>query len=128
MAAIRLADGSEPPFGAVVTSADNRELGIVNDGGQVYLSGINSGDILTLRRGSEAACRMTVPELAPGHALYTLLLTCGAEPQSVPEKPQPVTLPSSPPPADRPQQGKWLNITGRADPAPSTRNEMSDSL
>ena len=85
MAAIRLADGSEPPFGAVVTSADNRELGIVNDGGQVYLSGINSGDILTLRRGSEAACRMTVPELAPGHALYTLLLTCGAEPQSVPK-------------------------------------------
>lgn len=71
---------------------------------------------------------MTVPELAPGHALYTLLLTCGAEPQSVPEKPQPVALPSSPPPADRPQQGKWLNITGRADPAPSTRNEMSDSL
>ena len=72
MATIRLADGSEPPFGAVVTSADNRELGIVNDGGQVYLSGINSGDILTLRRGSEAACRMTVPELAPGQALYTL--------------------------------------------------------
>ncbi|HDS3827280.1 TPA: outer membrane usher protein [Morganella morganii] len=128
MATIRLADGSEPPFGAVVTSADNRELGIVNDGGQVYLSGINSGDILTLWRGSEAACRMTVPELAPGQALYTLLLTCGAEPQSVPEKPQPVALPSSPPPADRPQQGKWLNITGRADPAPSTRNEMSDSL
>ncbi|MCU6406115.1 fimbria/pilus outer membrane usher protein, partial [Enterobacter quasiroggenkampii] len=46
MAVIRLKDGTFPPFGASVTTEKGRELGIINDGGNVYLTGINTGDVL----------------------------------------------------------------------------------
>nr|MDK7876836.1 fimbria/pilus outer membrane usher protein [Streptococcus agalactiae] len=47
MAVIRLADGSEPPFGATVINSRGQETGIINDAGNIYLSGINAGDIMT---------------------------------------------------------------------------------
>ena len=54
-------------FGAVVvTSADNRELGSSMTVGRCISAALTAGIFLTLRRGGEAACRMTVPELAPG--------------------------------------------------------------
>ncbi|WP_323098214.1 fimbria/pilus outer membrane usher protein, partial [Serratia marcescens] len=49
MAVIKLADGSEPPFGATVLNARKQETGIVNDGGSVYLSGINAGESMTVQ-------------------------------------------------------------------------------
>ncbi|OBU10331.1 outer membrane usher protein [Morganella psychrotolerans] len=124
MATVRLSDGSTPPFGAVIMSEDNRELGIVNDGGQVYLSGINSGDVLTLRRGSEPACNITVPELQPGQSLSTLLLTCNIQSAAVAETAVPLPQPASPGTSG----GKWLNAAEQPVLSPPTRNEMSDSL
>ncbi len=35
MAIVKLADGSEPPFGATVLNARKQETGIINDGGSV---------------------------------------------------------------------------------------------
>lgn len=48
MAVIKLADGSEPPFGATVRNARQQETGIVNDGGSIYLSGIKAGESMTV--------------------------------------------------------------------------------
>ncbi|MBK0690416.1 PapC/FimD family outer membrane usher protein, partial [Klebsiella pneumoniae] len=48
MAAIKLADGSEPPFGATVINKRKQETGIVNDSGNVYLSGINAGETMVV--------------------------------------------------------------------------------
>lgn len=87
MAVIKLADGSEPPFGATVMNARKQETGIVNDGGSIYLSGINAGDAMTVHWGGAAQCEVRMPTLLPADMLMnTLLLPChpvsagGAEP------------------------------------------------
>ena len=80
MAIIRLKDGSYPPFGASITTAKGRELGIVNDSGNVYLSGINSGDILDVRWSGKKQCEVQVPQLDEGFFISSLLLTCGDTP------------------------------------------------
>ncbi|HAT4999468.1 TPA: outer membrane usher protein [Serratia marcescens] len=81
MAVIRLADGSEPPFGATVLNARKQETGIVNDGGGVYLSGINAGDTMTVHWGGVAQCEVRMPSPLPAEMLMnTLLLPCQALP------------------------------------------------
>lgn len=77
MAVIRLKDGSNPPFGATVTTEKGRELGIVNDGGNVYLTGINTGDVLSVRWNGEEQCKVRIPALVEGQVLSSFLLTCG---------------------------------------------------
>ncbi len=57
MAVIKLADGSEPPFGATVRNARKQETGIVNDGGSVYLSGIKAGENMTVHWGGGRTVR-----------------------------------------------------------------------
>lgn len=61
MAVIKLADGSEPPFGATVRNARQQETGIVNDGGSIYLSGIKAGESMTVHwegpHGAQCNCR-----------------------------------------------------------------------
>lgn len=77
MAVIKLADGSEPPFGATVQNARNQETGIVNDGGSVYLSGINPGDTMTVRWNGAPQCEVRMPTALPADMLMnTLLLPC----------------------------------------------------
>jgi outer membrane usher protein FimD/PapC len=77
MAVIKLADGSEPPFGATVLNARKQETGLVNDGGSVYLSGINAGDRMTVRWGGAAQCEVRMPTpLPPEMLMNTLLLPC----------------------------------------------------
>ncbi|HHQ6559269.1 TPA: outer membrane usher protein [Serratia fonticola] len=77
MAVIKLADGSEPPFGATVMNARKQETGLVSDGGSVYLSGINAGDRMTVRWGGEAQCEVQMPAPLPADMLMnTLLLPC----------------------------------------------------
>ncbi|MGH8412268.1 MAG: fimbria/pilus outer membrane usher protein, partial [Pseudomonas sp.] len=44
MAVLRLPDGSAPPFGATVKNRKQQDTGVVNDGGDVYLSGIQAGE------------------------------------------------------------------------------------
>ncbi|WP_447885649.1 outer membrane usher protein [Serratia fonticola] len=77
MAVIKLSDGSEPPFGATVMNARKQETGLVNDGGSVYLSGINAGDRMTVRWGGTAQCEVQMPTPLPADMLMnTLLLPC----------------------------------------------------
>ncbi|MBH3093038.1 outer membrane usher protein [Serratia ureilytica] len=79
MAVIKLADGSEPPFGATVQNARKQETGIVNDGGSVYLSGINAGDSMTVYWNGAAQCQVQMPTPLPAEMLTTnLLLPCRA--------------------------------------------------
>ncbi|MGL5388513.1 MAG: outer membrane usher protein [Enterobacterales bacterium] len=77
MAVIKLADGSEPPFGASVMNARQQETGIVNEGGSVYLSGIKAGDVMTVHWNGGAQCAVTMPESLPENMMIdSLLLPC----------------------------------------------------
>jgi len=77
MAFIKLADGSEPPFGATVLNMRKQETGLVNDGGSVYLSGINAGDRMTVHWSGVAQCEVWMPTPLPADMLMnTLLLPC----------------------------------------------------
>ncbi|MEL5591925.1 outer membrane usher protein [Serratia ureilytica] len=81
MAVIKLADGSEPPFGATVLNARKQETGIVNDGGSVYLSGIQPGEAMTVRWNGAAQCEVRMPSPLPAEMLMnTLLLPCHSLP------------------------------------------------
>ncbi|CAI2025795.1 outer membrane usher protein [Serratia fonticola] len=77
MAILKLADGSEPPFGATVMNARKQETGIVNDGGSVYLSGINAGEKMTVHWGGARQCEVQMPSPLPKDMLTnSLLLPC----------------------------------------------------
>ncbi|MBS7522087.1 outer membrane usher protein [Serratia ureilytica] len=79
MAVIKLADGSEPPFGATVLNARKQETGIVNDGGSAYLSGINAGERMTVRWNGAEQCEVQMPTPLPAEMLTAnLLLPCRA--------------------------------------------------
>ncbi|MCM5152530.1 PapC/FimD family outer membrane usher protein, partial [Escherichia coli] len=47
-AVLRLADNSYPPFGASVTNAKGRELGMVADSGLAWLSGVSPDETLNV--------------------------------------------------------------------------------
>lgn len=67
----------EPPFGATVLNARKQETGIVNDGGSVYLSGINAGDTMTVHWSGSAQCEVRMPTPLPAEMLMnSLLLPC----------------------------------------------------
>ncbi|ALL40477.1 fimbrial assembly protein (plasmid) [Serratia marcescens] len=77
MAVIKLADGSEPPFGATVMNVRKQNTGIVNDGGNVYLSGIRAGEAMTVYWDGSAQCEVRMPTPLPADMLMnTLLLPC----------------------------------------------------
>lgn len=77
MAVISLANGSHPPFGATVLNPRNQETGIVNDGGNVYLSGINAGETMTVHWGGAVQCEIRMPRPLPANMLTNnLLLPC----------------------------------------------------
>lgn len=84
MAIIRLADGSFPPFGATVQNQKQQETGIVNDEGNVYLSGIQQGGTMSVRWNGDIQCHMTMPHKLPADMSEILFLPCErtAEPQS----------------------------------------------
>lgn len=77
MAAIRLADGSTPPFGARITNGRGQETGLVGDDGSVYLSGIKAGQSMDVSWNGETRCRIRMPALLPDAATAgALLLPC----------------------------------------------------
>ncbi|EOV8484586.1 outer membrane usher protein [Klebsiella aerogenes] len=79
MAVIKLADGSQPPFGASVINIRKQETGIVNDGGSVFLSGINPNETMTVLWNGDAQCEVRMPPILPADMLMTtLLLPCHA--------------------------------------------------
>ncbi|WP_258090253.1 outer membrane usher protein [Serratia liquefaciens] len=76
MAVIRLADGSTPPFGATVKNHKKQDVGIVNDGGSVYLSGINPKEEMTVHWSGQAQCALSLPAQIPHTGVTDLLLPC----------------------------------------------------
>lgn len=77
MAIIRMADGSFPPFGASVRNGEKQEVGIVNDEGQTYLSGLKPGGKLNVSWNGSVQCAVTVPEKLTGlNQNGNLLLPC----------------------------------------------------
>lgn len=77
MAVIRRADGSFPPFGASVISK-GRETGIVNDSGNVWLSGVNPGTKMDVNWGGKNQCVISLPDVLPENPMgeTNLLLPC----------------------------------------------------
>ncbi|WPN96623.1 outer membrane usher protein [Pseudomonas sp. MUP55] len=73
MAVVRLADGSSPPFGATVKNLKQQDTGIVNDGGHVYLSGIQAGEQMTVSWGGGERCVLTLPVTLPADGLTDAL-------------------------------------------------------
>lgn len=73
-AVLRLADNSHPPFGASVTNAKGRELGMVADSGLAWLSGVNEGETLNVSWDGKAQCQVDVPKVLT--AGQQLLLPC----------------------------------------------------
>lgn len=73
-AVLRLADNSHPPFGASVTNAKGRELGMVADSGLAWLSGVNPGENLNVGWDGRTQCVVDIPaKLDPAQQL---LLPC----------------------------------------------------
>jgi outer membrane usher protein FimD/PapC len=89
MAVLRLPDGSSPPFGATVKNLKQQDTGVVNDGGDVYLSGIQPGDQMVVSWGGTERCVLTLPAVLPADGLTDALqLRCQpmvATDQSLPE-------------------------------------------
>ncbi|HBE6106714.1 TPA: fimbria/pilus outer membrane usher protein [Escherichia coli] len=61
-AVLRLEDNSHPPFGASVTNAKGRELGMVADSGLAWLSGVNPGETLNVGWDGRTQCVVDIPE------------------------------------------------------------------
>ncbi len=83
MAVIRLADGTTPPFGATVQNHKKQDVGIVNDDGNVYLSGINPNEEMTVHWSGQAQCALTLPAQIPSGDIANLLLPCRLLPADV---------------------------------------------
>ncbi|WP_313374214.1 outer membrane usher protein [Pantoea sp. CTOTU50773] len=76
IATVRLEDGSAPPFGASVFNLKNQETGIINDDGNVYLSGIQPGEAMTVRWNNADQCTITPPLNLTNEITTNLLLPC----------------------------------------------------
>jgi outer membrane usher protein FimD/PapC len=76
MVTVRLSDGTYPPFGALVENANHQEVGIINDDGNLYLSGIKAGEHMTVKWGDSAQCELILPPSVPQDLSSGLLLPC----------------------------------------------------
>ncbi|QXI57565.1 outer membrane usher protein [Pseudomonas sp. OE 28.3] len=92
MAILRLPDGSSPPFGATVKNLKQQDTGIVNDGGNVYLSGLQAGEQMVVSWGGNEQCILTLPTVLPVDGLtHALQLRCQRV-AAAPSLPEPATL------------------------------------
>lgn len=82
MAVIKLADGTNPPFGAIVRNKDKAQVGIVNEGGSVWLSGINPGEKMIVHWDESEMCEISFPEKLVLNNTSSLLLPCVVEKSS----------------------------------------------
>lgn len=73
-AVLTMVNGNNPPFGAVVTSAKGRELGMVSEGGLVWLSGVSPGERLNVNWANKVQCAVNIPAAIPTQ--QQLLLPC----------------------------------------------------
>ncbi|STB68608.1 fimbrial usher protein [Citrobacter freundii] len=77
-AVLRLVDNTHPPFGASVTNAKGRELGMVGDSGLAWLSGVNPGENLNVGWDGQSQCVVAIPQKL--NAGQQLLLPCNKTP------------------------------------------------
>ncbi|ENY5536623.1 fimbria/pilus outer membrane usher protein [Salmonella enterica] len=76
MAVVKFADGSSPAFGATVWRGAH-QTGVVDDGGSVWLAGVEPGVTMEIRENENPVCRFSVPELLPPeNSEQALLLGC----------------------------------------------------
>ncbi|EJN6961736.1 TPA: fimbria/pilus outer membrane usher protein [Photobacterium damselae] len=61
-ATITRGNGQKINFGENVVNKKGQELGISSDNGLVWLTGVNSGEILTVSKGSKAECNISIPD------------------------------------------------------------------
>ncbi|MCV7783681.1 fimbria/pilus outer membrane usher protein [Escherichia coli] len=73
-AVLRMSDNSYPPFGASVTNAKGRELGMVADSGLAWLSGVSPGETLNVGWDGRTQCVVDIP--AHPDPAQQLLLPC----------------------------------------------------
>ncbi len=75
MVAIRLADGSYPPFGAQISNERGQNTGIMSEDGQAYLSGIKANEVMVIKWGGDQQCKLHFPAQLDA-SINTLLLQC----------------------------------------------------
>ncbi|EDW1731969.1 fimbria/pilus outer membrane usher protein [Salmonella enterica subsp. enterica] len=76
MAVMKYADGSNPSFGATVWRGTH-QTGVVDDGGSVWLAGVEPGVKMEVHENEKTVCKFTIPErLPPEDSAQSLLLTC----------------------------------------------------
>ncbi|MFE8117294.1 fimbria/pilus outer membrane usher protein [Brenneria goodwinii] len=71
---ITLADGRNPPFASTIRNARGREVAMVTEGGQAYLTGVSENETLSVQWNGKAQCRFTLP--AKLNDFAQLLLPC----------------------------------------------------
>ncbi|KAA8997634.1 fimbria/pilus outer membrane usher protein [Affinibrenneria salicis] len=71
---VALQDGRYPPFASTVRNGGGREVAMVTDGGQVYLTGVAANEKLSLLWGGKAQCQIVLP--AQFNRFDQLLLPC----------------------------------------------------
>ncbi|QHF48015.1 fimbrial assembly protein [Pseudomonas sp. S35] len=96
MAVLRLPDGSSPPFGATVKNLKQQDTGIVNDGGNVYLSGIRAGEQMIVSWGGDERCILTLPVMLPADGLTDALQLRCQSVAAAPSSPEPAVLTGQP--------------------------------
>ncbi|MFP2240617.1 fimbria/pilus outer membrane usher protein [Pseudescherichia vulneris] len=76
MAVMKFSDGSSPAFGATVWRGTH-QTGVVDDGGSVWLAGVDPGAKMEVRENETPVCQVDIPErLPPENSAQALLLTC----------------------------------------------------
>ncbi|HEM6630104.1 TPA: outer membrane usher protein [Citrobacter farmeri] len=75
MAVVKLTDGTSPPFGAEVRNQEGTQTGIIGDGGQVWLAGIQPGEQMNVIWDDGVQCRILLPSAPPSPG-KGLLLPC----------------------------------------------------
>ncbi|MCG8706995.1 fimbria/pilus outer membrane usher protein [Brenneria sp. 4F2] len=71
---ITLPDGRNPPFASTIRNNRGREVAMVTDGGQVYLTGVSENETLSAQWNGKIQCRFTLP--AKFNDFEQLLLPC----------------------------------------------------
>ncbi|MDM3869180.1 outer membrane usher protein [Proteus faecis] len=61
MLTIQLKDGSNPPFGAEISNSKGINVGIMNDNGQAYISGIVEGEKMSIQWDGDVQCQFIIP-------------------------------------------------------------------
>lgn len=65
MVAIKLSDGSAPPFGAEIRNGNGEQTGIIGDDGSTWLAGIRPGEQMDVSWSDGVQCKIRLPSPLP---------------------------------------------------------------